>query len=149
MVSIMQQTAANQSITDLFPKFSFCFSVICFVGQVRLDPTGDDQLPPHLLDTVQLQSKPVKLCLIDHNGQGSMFYSDICHGLQAIGEFKAGKVEFQADKTGIVHVLFGKSDLPADDLLNFVDANKPTGANGVTGRQHMLHHNGPLLQTQC
>ncbi|CAK9216355.1 unnamed protein product [Sphagnum troendelagicum] len=75
---------------------------------------------------------------------------------KAIGEFKAGKVEFQADKTGIVHVLFGKSDLPADDLLvnlvavaNFVDANKPTGANGVTGRQHMLHHNGPLLQTQC
>jgi large subunit ribosomal protein L1 len=56
----------------------------------------------------------------------------------AIGEFKAGKVEFQADKTGIVYVLFGKSDFPADDLLvnsvavaNFVDANKPTGANGV------------------
>jgi hypothetical protein len=113
----MQQTAANQSITDLFPKFSFCFSVICFVGQVRVDPTGDDQLPPHLLDTVQLQSKPVKLGLIDHNVQGSMFYSDICHGPQAIGEFKAGKVEFQADKTGIVYVLFGKSDFPADDLL--------------------------------
>jgi len=62
------------------PKVFFCFSVICFVGQVRVDPTGDDQLPPHLLDTVQLQSKPVKLGLIDHNGQGSMFYSDICHG---------------------------------------------------------------------
>jgi len=99
------------------PKVFFCFSVICFVGQVRVDPTGDDQLPPHLLDTVQLQSKPVKLGLIDHNGQGSMFYSDICHGPQAIGEFKAGKVEFQADKTGIVYVLFGKSDFPADDLL--------------------------------
>ncbi len=99
------------------PKVSFCFSVISFVDQVSVGPTGDDQLPPHLLDTVQLQSKPVKLGLIDHNGQGSMFYFDICHEPHAIGEFNSGKAEFQADKTGIVHVLFGKSDFPADDLL--------------------------------
>lgn len=39
------------------------------------------------------------------------------HFAQAIGEFKAGKVEYRADKTGIVHVPFGKSDFPAEDLL--------------------------------
>ncbi|BBM97678.1 large subunit ribosomal protein L1 [Marchantia polymorpha subsp. ruderalis] len=58
--------------------------------------------------------------------------------IKAIGEFKAGKVEYRADKTGIVHVLFGKSNFTAEDLLanlvavaNSVDANKPSGAKGV------------------
>jgi large subunit ribosomal protein L1 len=57
---------------------------------------------------------------------------------KAIGEFKAGKVEYRADKTGIVHVPFGKSDFSAEDLLanlvaiaNSVDSNKPTGSKGV------------------
>jgi large subunit ribosomal protein L1 len=37
---------------------------------------------------------------------------------QAIEEFKAGKLEFRADKTGIVHVMFGKADFDEDLLVN-------------------------------
>ena len=55
----------------------------------------------------------------------------------AIKEFKAGKLEFRADKAGSVHVRFGKASFSEEALLEnlkvlqaTIEKNKPSGAKG-------------------
>lgn len=56
---------------------------------------------------------------------------------ETLSEFKKGKFEYKADKTGIVHVNFGKSDFPNQQLLENLQAlyqsieqNRPSGVKG-------------------
>jgi large subunit ribosomal protein L1 len=57
--------------------------------------------------------------------------------LNSIKEFKGGKVEYRADKTGIVHLSFGKVNFSLEDLFEnlqsvyaSIEQNKPTGVKG-------------------
>ena len=54
-----------------------------------------------------------------------------------VDEFKKGKLEYRADKAGIVHISFGKADFTENQLTenfmafyNSVDSNKPVGVKG-------------------
>ncbi len=56
---------------------------------------------------------------------------------ETINEFKKGKLEYRADKTGIVHLNFGKVNFSEEQLkenliaiYNSIEKNKPTGVKG-------------------
>ncbi|BFM41119.1 50S ribosomal protein L1 [Synechocystis sp. LKSZ1] len=74
--------------------------------------------------------------------------------VEAIAEFKAGKLEFRADRTGIVHVMFGKASFSAEDLLTnlkalqeTIDRNRPSGAKGRFWRTVFVAASmGPSIQ---
>lgn len=56
---------------------------------------------------------------------------------ETLTEFKKGKFEYKADKTGIVHVNFGKSDFTETQLIEnltalykSIEQNRPSGVKG-------------------
>ena len=72
----------------------------------------------------------------------------------AIKEFKAGKLEFRADKAGIVHVRFGKASFTKEALFDnlktlqeSIDKNKPTGSKGKYWKSlYVTSTMGPSVQ---
>ncbi len=74
----------------------------------------------------------------------------------AIREFKAGKLEFRADRTGIVHIPFGKVSFTPEALLenlkavqDAIDRAKPSGAKGRYWRTfHIKSTMGPAIELE-
>nr|YP_010032375.1 ribosomal protein L1 [Schizocladia ischiensis]QOW07582.1 ribosomal protein L1 [Schizocladia ischiensis] len=71
-----------------------------------------------------------------------------------IQDFKKGKLEYRADKSGIVHLLFGKINFSETDLLqnlnaiyNSIEQNKPTGVKGQYFKTfHICTTMGPSIE---
>lgn len=69
-------------------------------------------------------------------------------------EFKKGKLEYRADKTGIVHLLIGKSNFTNSDLIDnlsavytSIETNKPPGVKGQYFKTfHLCSTMGPSIE---
>jgi len=74
--------------------------------------------------------------------------------IKSINEFKGGKVEYRVDRTGIIHVPFGKSSFSREDLLinlqtikDSIDKNKPSGSKGKYWKTFFISSTmGPSIQ---
>ena len=85
------------------------------------------------------------------NPKAGTVTSDITNSIK---EFKAGKLEFRADKAGIVHVRFGKASFTENALFEnlktlqeSIDKNKPSGAKGKYWRSfYVTSTMGPSVQ---
>lgn len=72
---------------------------------------------------------------------------------KTLEEFKKGKFEYKADKTGIIHVSFGKSDFTKNQLLGnlialhtSVEKNRPPGVKGRYFKSlHICSTMGPSI----
>jgi large subunit ribosomal protein L1 len=71
-----------------------------------------------------------------------------------LADFKKGKFEYKADKTGVVHVSFGKADFTEVQLLenlvslyNSIEKNRPSGVKGKYFKNiYICSSMGPSIQ---
>ena len=105
-------------------------------GVVRVHQCGDHEGQPFLVMeylpggslSARLKGEPLGV------RESAELVGDVARAVQ---EVKAGKVEFRVDKTGVIHVPFGKTSFDANKLvenantlLNAVIKAKPSAAKG-------------------